>query len=192
MPSLQEVRVAVAPPFLALSCASLSDLAIPSHPPLALSKLPTHCTRCNQPNSTMKICTGCKLTPYCSEACQKQDWKRHKRECAEMEVLPKKKSTGGKKEGGKKEREKGKLSLAEILAMAMAEEVGSREAGTFLGVGRLTRRLPHFFPLECPRPVRPVLNRHSTNRTLPRSPRPDTKISVGLDTKPSWTLLIRH
>ncbi|KAF8991943.1 hypothetical protein BDQ17DRAFT_1188267, partial [Cyathus striatus] len=41
-----------------------------------------HCTQCqSEGNPTLKICTGCRKVRYCSEECQKTDWKRHKKEC---------------------------------------------------------------------------------------------------------------
>ncbi|KAF8982266.1 hypothetical protein BDQ17DRAFT_1378916 [Cyathus striatus] len=37
-----------------------------------------HCT--NKGNPTLKQCSGCRQIKYCSKACQKIDWKRHKHE----------------------------------------------------------------------------------------------------------------
>lgn len=42
-----------------------------------------HCTTCKKtpPEVTLKRCSKCSLTPYCSRDCQKADWKAHKKVC---------------------------------------------------------------------------------------------------------------
>lgn len=39
------------------------------------------CTRCTQTAATILTCGGCRQTFYCSRACQRTDWARHKEEC---------------------------------------------------------------------------------------------------------------
>ncbi|KAI0041004.1 hypothetical protein FA95DRAFT_1565845 [Auriscalpium vulgare] len=41
------------------------------------------CAKCNKPNDIdhMKKCGACQLTRYCSAACQRSDWPRHKEFC---------------------------------------------------------------------------------------------------------------
>jgi hypothetical protein len=38
------------------------------------------CAHCNAP-ATLK-CTACKAVFYCCKACQSNDWKKHKKQCA--------------------------------------------------------------------------------------------------------------
>jgi hypothetical protein len=40
------------------------------------------CHVCDKQTST--LCAGCKSIRYCSDLCQKQDWKRHKAECKKL------------------------------------------------------------------------------------------------------------
>ncbi|KAH9890567.1 hypothetical protein C8Q73DRAFT_838059 [Cubamyces lactineus] len=45
-----------------------------------------YCRNCDKPPSKVKEekfqkCTGCKIALYCSAACQKEDWERHKPQC---------------------------------------------------------------------------------------------------------------
>ncbi|GJE89739.1 hypothetical protein PsYK624_058450 [Phanerochaete sordida] len=42
------------------------------------------CNNCSQPSSkvTLKACSGCRMVRYCSAACQREAWPRHKRSCA--------------------------------------------------------------------------------------------------------------
>ena len=45
------------------------------------------CPVCQQPAPT-KRCSRCKITRYCSAACQKLDWQNHKRTCKSREQQP--------------------------------------------------------------------------------------------------------
>jgi len=45
-----------------------------------LSKLPNVCGNCLS-DKTTKRCGACKRIKYCSKACQKADWKKHKNIC---------------------------------------------------------------------------------------------------------------
>lgn len=46
--------------------------------------LSMNCDVCKKPNS--KRCAGCNKVAYCSQACQAQAWKAHKRECHRKKV----------------------------------------------------------------------------------------------------------
>ncbi|KAH7105595.1 hypothetical protein BKA62DRAFT_690250 [Auriculariales sp. MPI-PUGE-AT-0066] len=52
------------------------------------------CSFCNRPpqegSSRLKECTGCRITRYCSEACQTHDWQKHKPFCRYMQDCRKK------------------------------------------------------------------------------------------------------
>jgi len=42
------------------------------------------CAKCNSvggEKGKLLMCSGCKCTFYCGSSCQKEDWKRHKKEC---------------------------------------------------------------------------------------------------------------
>ena len=39
------------------------------------------CAHCGKQGDGFKRCSICKATHYCGSACQKADWKRHKKEC---------------------------------------------------------------------------------------------------------------
>ncbi|KAK0190368.1 hypothetical protein F5146DRAFT_929606 [Armillaria mellea] len=39
------------------------------------------CAFCGAPSGHLRVCSVCKQQHYCSRACQKSDWKRHKRDC---------------------------------------------------------------------------------------------------------------
>lgn len=43
------------------------------------------CAVCSN-SSNLKHCSRCNATAYCSQACQKSDWKKHKLECAELKI----------------------------------------------------------------------------------------------------------
>merc|ERR1712126_21231 len=49
--------------------------------PLYTGKLDRECTLCGI-FGKLKLCSRCKLVRYCSTKCQREDWKRHKSECA--------------------------------------------------------------------------------------------------------------
>ena len=38
------------------------------------------CAKCGKSHSTM-ICSACRNVVYCSQDCQREDWKRHKKDC---------------------------------------------------------------------------------------------------------------
>jgi hypothetical protein len=40
-------------------------------------------------NEAMMLCSGCKTVSYCSKECQSLDWKRHKKDCKELNALRK-------------------------------------------------------------------------------------------------------
>jgi hypothetical protein len=40
-------------------------------------------------NKTRMLCSGCKTVSYCSSECQSLDWKRHKKDCKELNALRK-------------------------------------------------------------------------------------------------------
>ena len=42
--------------------------------------MPFKCRKCKKPCKALK-CSRCKKATYCSKACQKSDWKRHKAHC---------------------------------------------------------------------------------------------------------------
>ena len=46
------------------------------------------CAVCANAND-LKHCGRCNATAYCSPACQKVDWPKHKLECAELKVAAK-------------------------------------------------------------------------------------------------------
>ncbi|KAI4610586.1 uncharacterized protein J4E87_010762 [Alternaria ethzedia] len=53
------------------------------------SEMPSNCARCNKAEAdtekgTLQRCAKCKTTPYCSRDCQKDDWKNHKKICAQQ------------------------------------------------------------------------------------------------------------
>jgi len=63
---------------------------VPMLPPLdedtsgSIYPLASSCAKCNTDSSAsadLLHCSGCKLTRYCSEKCQKEDWRRHKPFC---------------------------------------------------------------------------------------------------------------
>ena len=39
------------------------------------------CEKCGKEAEKMKKCSVCKLVRYCSEECQLEDWKKHKKKC---------------------------------------------------------------------------------------------------------------
>ncbi|EIW55422.1 uncharacterized protein TRAVEDRAFT_131337 [Trametes versicolor FP-101664 SS1] len=41
----------------------------------------TRCAKCSWPDNKMRKCSRCKTVSYCSEGCQKADWKKHKPAC---------------------------------------------------------------------------------------------------------------
>ena len=45
------------------------------------------CCRKRFPRSQLHVCTGCMIIEYCSKACQRADWSRHKRHCGNPEVM---------------------------------------------------------------------------------------------------------
>jgi hypothetical protein len=47
---------------------------------------PLLCIACNNPGT--KRCGGCGNARYCSEECQKRDWKQHKAICQSFATLP--------------------------------------------------------------------------------------------------------
>ena len=48
---------------------------------LTLIIVDTTCHVCNAETSSPRVCGGCYNVFYCSEACQRDDWQRHKEEC---------------------------------------------------------------------------------------------------------------
>lgn len=46
----------------------------------------TRCFNC-QEFVKCKFCSGCKLVPYCSKECQKEDWPNHKKDCKHIHPI---------------------------------------------------------------------------------------------------------
>lgn len=49
-----------------------------------MAKILNKCRNCNQTEQKLenfKLCSGCRCVFYCSEKCQKEDWKKHKIMC---------------------------------------------------------------------------------------------------------------
>lgn len=42
------------------------------------------CAYCGKSGIKFKLCSGCKSVRYCSVACQKKDWKKHKMACSKV------------------------------------------------------------------------------------------------------------
>ena len=42
------------------------------------------CEVCGTVSAPMKVCSGCRIEIYCSESCQREDWKSHKTACDAM------------------------------------------------------------------------------------------------------------
>lgn len=40
------------------------------------------CAKCGGSQGSLRLCSGCKVARYCSDACHKGDWKAHKPKCA--------------------------------------------------------------------------------------------------------------
>ena len=51
------------------------------HHRLTLVIVDATCQVCNAETSTPRVCGGCYSTFYCSDACQRHDWRRHRHEC---------------------------------------------------------------------------------------------------------------
>lgn len=49
------------------------------NPPKELD-IPHYCNNCDLPDAIYK-CSACKEVFYCSESCQRNDWKTHKKYC---------------------------------------------------------------------------------------------------------------
>lgn len=64
--------------FSAIVCETLLD--IPQQPAQYVSRVKKRCSTCSVIGELMQ-CKQCKKTYYCSRACQKKDWKRHKPRC---------------------------------------------------------------------------------------------------------------
>jgi endogenous inhibitor of DNA gyrase (YacG/DUF329 family) len=46
-----------------------------------------HCAVCGKAaaqEEKLRVCSGCKVVPYCSKQCQMDDWKLHKQACQAM------------------------------------------------------------------------------------------------------------
>lgn len=54
------------------------------------------CAACGKEAPSLKVCGGCRGPKYCSQACQKEDWKSHKKECH--------KATGAQSSASKEDR----------------------------------------------------------------------------------------
>jgi len=65
--------------------ASSNSLAIAAKFGLAPSLMGYSCTVCDGPAG--KKCSVCKITYYCSRACQREDFKRHKKICGKVTTL---------------------------------------------------------------------------------------------------------
>lgn len=50
------------------------------------------CTNCNNKETALDRCGGCKNARYCNRKCQKEDWKNHKEKCGSKENLNKENS----------------------------------------------------------------------------------------------------
>ena len=48
---------------------------------LTLVIVEDRCQWCNDVTNNHCVCSGCRITSYCSEACQRHDWRRHKAAC---------------------------------------------------------------------------------------------------------------
>ena len=48
---------------------------------LTLVIVQDRCQFCADETHSSRVCGGCRITPYCSEACQRYDWRRHKATC---------------------------------------------------------------------------------------------------------------
>jgi hypothetical protein len=46
------------------------------------------CGLCGESQGPLSACGRCRSVRYCSPACQKADWRRHKRDCVAREALP--------------------------------------------------------------------------------------------------------
>lgn len=66
-----------------------------------------HCETCQKEQVELKQCSGCQTTYYCSQACQKSDWKRHKKSCIAIKA-----GNEQKKQDNKQEVEKLGWSIA--------------------------------------------------------------------------------
>eukprot|EP01083_Nonionella_stella_P073740 199599_1 len=49
----------------------------------------THCNHCSQPSVSSR-CGACKKVYYCNQICQRNDWKKHKKQCKKSRNFPKK------------------------------------------------------------------------------------------------------
>jgi hypothetical protein len=59
-----------------------------SPPPAAAlpAEMPSACGLCNKGEGPLRACSRCKAIMYCSQACQRADWRRHKRVCVPREA----------------------------------------------------------------------------------------------------------
>lgn len=46
------------------------------------------CSYCAAVGVSVRVCSGCKATTYCSVACQKKDWPNHKLACGQAKAAP--------------------------------------------------------------------------------------------------------